>query len=169
MLTHLPAQDIQAHTRALYAYALRKVSDPELARDLVQDTLVAALDGAPSYRGESGLRTWLIGILKHKILDEYRARKYAPSRLDDVEEHALEAGSAKPDEALQQKRFWETFERQLAALPERSARALVLSVLGGLDTDEISRLLNVSRANLWVMLHRARRSLDKPLSAAMSS
>lgn len=169
MLSHLTAEELQAHTRALYAYAVRRVSDPELARDLVQDTLVAALDCAPSFRGQSGLRTWLVGILKHKILDAYRARKHAPASLDEAEEAAFEADGAQPDEALQRKRFWETLERQLAALPERSARAFVLSVLGGHDTGEICGLLNVSRGNLWVMLHRARRSLRKPLGAAMPS
>jgi RNA polymerase sigma-70 factor, ECF subfamily len=169
MLAHLSAAELQEHSRALYVYAVREVSDPELARDLVQDTLVAALGCAASFRRESSLRTWLVGILKHKILDSYRRRKQAPASIDEIDTAALEADGPRPDQALQQKRFWETLERQLAALPERSARAFVLSVLGGHDTEEICGLLNVSRGNLWVMLHRARRSLGKPLAAAMPS
>ena len=53
-------------------YARLQLRNPALAEDLVQETLLAGLEGAARFSGKSTIRTWLTGILKHKIIDQFR-------------------------------------------------------------------------------------------------
>jgi RNA polymerase sigma-70 factor (ECF subfamily) len=162
----LQPQAIEQHRQALYKYALRAVSDPDLAQDLVQDTFVAALSSGTAFRGDSSLRTWLVGILKHKITDTWRDRSRAMLSLDDVpadEDGApssiidsLKVETEDPEYKLEQKRFWEQFRKLLERMPARTAQAFLLADLGGDSTDEICAKLGVSRNNLWVLRHRAK-------------
>lgn len=70
---------LMSHADAMYAFALARLRDRDLAQETVQQALLAALDVSAAdphrFRGDSALRSWLIGILKHKILDQFRARK----------------------------------------------------------------------------------------------
>ncbi len=77
-----PATWLDRHGDALYAYALMRVRDASVAEDLVQDTLLAAIRSVDRFKGESSERTWLIGILKHKVLDHWR-RAGRERRLDE--------------------------------------------------------------------------------------
>ncbi len=174
MPTRLDAAQLDQHRAALTKYAMRAVSDADLAQDLVQDTFVAALSSG-GFRGESSLRTWLTGILKHKITDAYRERSRAMLSLDasgDDEENgppAIEAVGSEadnPEARLEQKRFWEQFRRLLEKLPERTAQAFVLADFGDESTDEICARLGVSRNNLWVLRHRARQFLRGAMAPA---
>ena len=170
-----PAQ-FERHRAALTKYAMRAVSDADLAQDLVQDTFVAAL-AAGTFRGESSLRTWLVGILKHKITDAYRERARAMVSLDAAAEDAEERGTPAieavgseadtPEASLERKRFWEQFRSLLERLPERTAQAFVLADFGDESTDEICARLGVSRNNLWVLRHRARQFLRGAMAPAM--
>jgi RNA polymerase sigma factor (sigma-70 family) len=75
MVAKLDASQLQEYRRYLYRYALQQVRDPELANDLVQDTFVAALEGGCRFEGRSAIRTWLVGILKHKIAERRSASR----------------------------------------------------------------------------------------------
>ena len=66
------AIDLATHRGAMLRFARRKIRDEELAEDAVQDALLAALSSRESFQGKSALRTWLIGILNHKIQDTFR-------------------------------------------------------------------------------------------------
>ncbi len=90
MTSRLDSQDLGVHTRYLTAYATRAVGDRDLAQDLVQDTLVAALSADAGFEGRSALRTWLVGILRHKIMDAYRERARAPASLDELHDAGVE-------------------------------------------------------------------------------
>jgi len=70
-----PTRWLEEHGDILYHYALGRVRNPDVAEDLLQDTLLAAFKGAASFSGQSTERTWLVGILKHKILDYFRTYK----------------------------------------------------------------------------------------------
>lgn len=174
MSSPLDAAQLDLHRAALTKYAMRAVSDADLAQDLVQDTFVAAL-ASGGFRGESSLRTWLTGILKHKITDAYRERSRAMLSLDatqDDDEHgapvfeAAGSDADNPEARLEQKRFWEQFRRLLERLPERTAQAFVLADFGDESTDEICARLGVSRNNLWVLRHRARQFLRGAMAPA---
>lgn len=177
-----PAPDPQAwlaeHGDALYRYALLRLRDTGAAEDMVQETLLSAWQNRASFGGHSSPRTWLIGILKHKIADHLRRRMREASlpdipdddimdRLfeDDADAHWRRAPSLweNPQEALRQQQFWAAFLACLDGLPERQANAFNLCELDGLSGDEACKVLGLSTTNLWVLLHRARLRLRECL------
>jgi RNA polymerase sigma-70 factor (ECF subfamily) len=178
---------LQEQTRTLYTYALKKLRDPTLAEDLVQETFVAALGSAGErFGGRSSVRTWLVGILKHKVMDAFRERAKAPVSYDD----AIQASStdraasdldtegasdglldtlpaeSTPEAAFVRKRFLQSCQRHLDSMPKQAASVFVLSDVLGHGTEEVCAMLGISKANLWTTLHRARRSLRSAVEAA---
>lgn len=140
----------------MVSFAVRRLRDRAQAEDAVQDALLAALEGFERFAGKSSLRTWLFGILKHKIVDRMRtAGREEPLDIDED----LQGEEAGPDEALARRRLRETIAASLSRLPARTARVLVLRELLGADASEICAELGISVSNLWVMLHRGRRRL----------
>ncbi len=177
--------DLRAQIEALRPYLLRyarlQLRDAAAAEDAVQEALLAALAAEASYAGRSNLRTWLTGILKHKIVDAIRRQSREPAQLpaeaegDPAEFDALfdrrghweEAPDAweQPEGALQQKQFLAALEACLRALPERTARVFMMREHLGLDTSEICKELGITPTHCWVMLHRARMALRLCLEA----
>ena len=160
---------VEEHGDALYRYALLRVNDPDLAGDLVQDTFLSALKGAENFRGGSTVRTWLIGILKHKIIDHYRRNKVEilssdasiGSEDDDLDhvDRASDTWAEAPSQLVENREFWATFTSCLEGLPEAHRRAFSLREFDGLPGEEICKILGVTPSNLWVILHRARAKL----------
>jgi RNA polymerase sigma-70 factor (ECF subfamily) len=163
--------DLDQHRDYLYAYALRRVADSGLAEDLVQDTFVAALGAAQGFRGNSSPRTWLTGILKHRIADNYRAPERGVESLDANAEAAPEVPAPDADPALdfEHARLWEALHKHLARLPARSAQAFVLAELEGRDAAEVSRVLGVTPNNVWGMVRRARKSLQESFGPELAA
>ncbi len=170
------AADIASHRQHLYRYALKELRDPVAADDAVQDTFAAAIAAQATFEGRSHTRTWLIGILKHKILDEYRRRARAPRVAAGVDEEGkpcafdldqLEAGAGgeasaaelDPEYAAARAKFWGAFSAHLGGMPAQMARAFTLHAIDGRDTDEVCAALGITPGNLWVLLHRARHKL----------
>lgn len=167
-----PETWLDAHGDALYRFALQRVREPALAEDLVQDTLLAALRARAGFAAQASERTWLIAILKNKIIDHYRRagrESPLPEHLDPDEAvdalfrdepdgHWAEPPSSwpRPDTALEQAEFWRVFQECLDALPARQSQAFVLSEIDGLTTAELCKLFGASTSNMWVLLHRAR-------------
>ena len=177
-------ESLASHRSYLYSYALARLRVPSAAEELVQETFLAAVEGQASFKGESKLRTWLTGILKHKIIDWHRGESRNPARpstrslahSDDSYEDTCDAlfDSAgnwvtppsawpNPEQSLDQRRFWETIERGLARLPSATARAFYLREFEGSSTEDICSELQITQSNCWVMLHRARLSLRQYL------
>jgi RNA polymerase sigma-70 factor (ECF subfamily) len=77
-----PEQWLDEHGDVLYRYALLQFRDEHKAEEAVQETLVAALQSRDRFQGGSSVRTWLIGILKHKVLDQFR-RESREAPLDE--------------------------------------------------------------------------------------
>jgi len=178
-----PEKWVNEHGDYLYSYALMRVRNGELAEEIVQDTFLAALKACHNFSGQSSERTWLVGILKHKIVDHFRrvsrerpVADFEMSSSDDDLfqksgewiEHWTQEGAPKewandPSQLVEQAEFWEIFNRCLAQLPARLAEAFKLREIDGLSSEEICQVLNVSPNNLWVMLHRARSLLRRSL------
>jgi RNA polymerase sigma-70 factor (ECF subfamily) len=162
----------------LYSYALPRVQDASVAEDLVQETFLAALKARTSYEGRSSARTWLMGILKHKIVDYFR-KNWREQPEETPELNIADADSdfdakgnwrlkparwkANPLKLYQQKVFFEVLNRCLSDLPSKLAHVFVLREMDGLDTEEICKVLKISPTNCWVMLHRVRHALRKCL------
>src|SRR6266404_4206918 len=90
---------IHTHRGYLLRVAVLQLRDSDLAEDVVQDTLVAALQGAKGFSGRSSLKTWLTGILKHKIVDAIRRKKREPAFATLEDECQLEDMDALFDES----------------------------------------------------------------------
>ena len=169
---------VEAHGDSLFAYALARVRNRDAAEDLVQETFLAALRGRSEFEGRSSQRTWLISILRHKIVDHVRhqARERASSvgaaderdGADFFDENAHwrdmpAKWPADPRQTLEQAEFWAGFEQCLTRLPAGLADTFCLRELEGLDNAELCKLLEISSSNLWTRLHRARMLLRQCL------
>jgi len=171
---------IESHRSYLLRYALLQLRDQGAAEDVVQDTLLAALEGATRFSGKSSLKTWLTGILKHKIIDQIRRQSREQplvsgdgegSEAEAVDALFLEDGHWRqppsnwgdPDKALENKAFIEVFEQCAKNMPAKTARAFMMREVMELSTEEICKELEISTTNCWVMLHRARLNLRECL------
>lgn len=175
-----PEQWVDLYGNYLYRFALSRLSDPETAQDLVQEALLAALQSYERFEGKSSIKTWLIAILKRKIVDHYR-RISNRQTTDDIESVAKnidalfdEAGRwrvmpnewvVNPSAAFEQKEFMEVLYQCLAKLPARLAEIFMLREFEELDTRSICRQLDITESNSWVMLYRARMQLRGCLDA----
>ncbi len=174
--TGLPI-DLAAHRLAMLRFARRKIRDDDLAEDAVQDALVAALSSRSSYEGRSALRTWLIGILNHKIQDVFRresryVRASSPQADSDASAEQSQVLSAAaietaeledPAHLVQQSRMREELAREIEALPKTLREVFQMQVLEGRSTSEVCATLGITEANCWVRLHRARKRLSERL------
>jgi RNA polymerase sigma-70 factor (ECF subfamily) len=169
---------VEAERAYLLRYAGRQLRDRHAAEDAVQETLLAALAGEAAFAGRSNLRTWLTGILKHKIIDAIRrASREAPapdpdtadleSALFDQSGHWVDPPSAwpDPDASLEQSQFFAVLERCLERLPAKTAQAFMMREHLGLETGEICKELGVTATHCWVLLYRARAALRECLQA----
>ncbi|MDP3083286.1 MAG: sigma-70 family RNA polymerase sigma factor [Rubrivivax sp.] len=144
----------------LVGFARRRLLDPRLAEDLVHDVFEAVISGRAAFAGRSALRSWLVAILKHKIVDLVRGRSGHDSLDNDSgPSQWLECPQARPDEhAEQRERLQQTLAR-VATLPAGLRDALELRLLQDRSTEDVCRRLAISPDNLFVRLHRARRQL----------
>jgi RNA polymerase sigma-70 factor (ECF subfamily) len=162
---------VDEHADVLFRYALQRVRHQDIAEDLVQETFVAALRTCDKFDGRSSERTWLVGILRHKIVDHIRRAAQERSRrgsevAETSGEPFFEANGhwkttpadwgSDPVAILSQRDFLKVFEKCFGALPQGLADTFVLRELEGLEPSDICTTLDISDSNLWVRLHRAR-------------
>jgi len=179
-----PEEWVQKHGDVLFGYALRYLSDPSEAEDLVQETLLAALKGQGTFAGISSERTWLISILKNKAIDRYRKsgrenQMLEPGRLAEPDDADFiltgpDTGSWQPDrrpsawsinskDPVERQQFWDHLQNCLGGLDERLAKVYNLRDIQEIEYGEICNLLSVKPTNLRVLLHRARKLLRRCL------
>lgn len=166
-----PETWLDRHGDCLYRVALLRVGDPDVASDLVQETFLAAFRSRESFSGRSTERTWLVGILKHKVIDRRRKFGRSPEVLEGEQaESALDGffdarrhwtrmpgrWPGDPGQALETGEFWDVLTGCLSGLPRRLAEAFVLRELEEMDRDVICRDLAITPVNLAARLHRAR-------------
>ncbi len=162
----------------LYNYAIVRVNDAEKAGDLVQDTFLAGLKAKDNFQGRSAERTWLISILKRKIIDTYR--RNATSRESSINEyqedisdgdfyrgddpfkgHWLEgkgpnSHSLMPEGELEQDELRQIIEKCISLLPPKLASVFIMKLIDEAESVEVCKELEITPSNLWVILHRAR-------------
>lgn len=171
----LDPSELAGHRSYLLRFALRQVRRREVAEDIVQDVLLAAVKGAGGFSGRSSVRTWLTAILANKIVDYWRRvpREVSIEALGEAdgfegtEPMFGENGSfarlpqawRSPEDSLTDKRIFETIESCLGQLSETGRRVFLLRELMGLSVEEICAELDVSATNCSVILHRTRMRL----------
>jgi len=174
-----PNNWVAAYGDALFGFALARVKNSDVAQDLVQETYSAALRYRKSFRGTSSEKTWLFGILKHKVFDYFgsaRSTRYVDrvtTYPDDIEPFLCARGggwnyplriAADPERACHYREFLDDLYRCLANLPQRASQVFIYREIDGLSTDEICRIFGISRCNCWTILHRAKRRLRRRLA-----
>ncbi len=173
-LATVTALEFAAHRSAMLRFARRKIRDEDLAEDAVQDALAAALASRDSFQGKSAMRTWLIGILNHKIQDVFRresryVRQNAhegadgePGGADPLAEALAAVAAAEhtdPAREVSRRRMRDALLLEIEALPPTLKDVFVMQVIENVPTDEVCRRLQITEANCWVRLHRARKRL----------
>ena len=178
---HFAIEWLQIYGDKLYSYALSRIGgDASRAEDLVQETLLAGIEGHAKFKGNASLETWLISILRRKILDHFR-RAYRNRERSDLAGKSVEEGqkwSGDPEKPVQagnwgldasqvceSKEFTKVFDTCLADLNPQLAEVFTLSVMDGLSTEEICSVLGITPTNLSVRLHRARLRLREMLQS----
>jgi RNA polymerase sigma-70 factor (ECF subfamily) len=165
---------VRHHAEALYCYAIMRVGEKDLAEDMVQETLLAALQSWESFAGDSSERTWLIGILRHKIQDFFRQHRDREQADDDPwcaeyfdkKRHwkdKLVDWKASPEVLAENSEFWKVLRYCLKELSQIIAKAFVMREMEGMSSEQVCKHLEISQTNLWVRLHRARLQLRRCL------
>ena len=177
-----PASWVDEHGDSLFRFAMMRLRDETLAEDMVQEALLSAIQSLNSYSGKSTERTWLTGILKHKIIDHYRKNKREVQITDeDTDLSGIDHFFDRPDkwdghwaipmrpvdpeqsphQVLERSEFWMVMNGCLSALPVRVASVFTLREMDGLTSDEVCDVLSLSASNFWVIMHRARMQLRR--------
>jgi RNA polymerase sigma-70 factor, ECF subfamily len=175
-------QWVDAHGDFLYSFAFSRTRDQWIAEDLVQDTLLAAMQARNSFAEKSSERTWLCGILKHKILDHFRKSSREVELTDEeadltsydylFREEGVWKGhwtaearpivwNDNPEQVLEHTEFRGILTHCLGELPGRVANCFTLREMDGFESKEICTILGISPSNFWVMMHRARLHLRR--------
>lgn len=171
-------QSLQKLRPTLLRFAMLQLRDEAAAEDVVQETLLAALEGKSTFSGRSQLKTWAVSILRNKIVDlmRLRSREGSLPLVDDQGDEDFDAlfdGSGHwqeppgdwgdPAAVLEQRGFYDVLELCMRSLPENLARVFTMREVLGFDTDEICKELKMSSSNCWVVLYRARMRLRECL------
>ncbi|WP_373699054.1 sigma-70 family RNA polymerase sigma factor [Neisseria dentiae] len=177
-------QKLAAIHQDVLRFAKIQLRDEYLAEDIVQDTLAAAIAKHSQFRGDAGLKTWVLSILKNKIADYFRSHKYTVSleslqeENDAIERHydhcfdenghwqladSPQNWQPAPEEAVARQDFFRALENCMQGLPQDAARIFYLREVMGWDVEEICREFAISKDNCYVILHRARNGLRRCL------
>jgi len=168
---------LNEHGDYLYRFALARLRDPHLAEDVVQETFFAAIKNN-SFAKQSSPRTWLTGILKHKIIDVMRKSNREMNASDlmseddaNMDEFFDDKGHWAdkpplwdvPDNALEQKQFIGVLQKCIDKIPNKLATLFMMRDVNETSNEEICKELNITSTNAWVMLYRARMGIRKCL------
>ena len=167
-----PNKWIDLYSDYLFNYTISRVSDREMAQDLVQDTFLAGLKSMKNFKGEASERTWLISILKRKIIDHYRKinsnKGKAEVRInyndsesegDWLEERVADPYDKTAEDTLQNTELGDAINNCLEKLPKKQADVFKRKTILGHETEAICNELNITASNLWVIIHRARTAM----------
>jgi RNA polymerase sigma-70 factor (ECF subfamily) len=163
---------VDEHADALYSFALVRVRNTETAKDLVQETLLAAWRNIENYQPELSMRAWLFSIMRNKLTDHFRSsarratveiqetdagQRYYFDEADHWQKAAYPADwDRTPNRYLDTKEFYKVLQACKNKLKQVQASVFTLKYLEGLESDEICQMLQLSPANYWVLLHRAK-------------
>jgi RNA polymerase sigma-70 factor (TIGR02943 family) len=159
----------------LYNYSISRVNNSDLAKDLVQDTFFAGLKSAKNFQGKASERTWLVSILKRKIIDYYRKinskkgqSEVRMSFYDDgenegswLEERVPQSWDNASEKKIENEELKNQLESCIQKLPEKYAIVFRMKNVQEFETEEICKELGITSSNLWVIIHRARTQLRK--------
>ena len=168
-----PTKWIDKYADYLYNYTIVRVNDVEIAKDIISETFLAGLNSKDNFKGEASERTWLISILKRKIIDHYRKsnsnKGKAEVRMnfkneDGEEENWIEEKVSDPfyknaEQKMENTELGLAILECLDMLNPKQANVFKLKTINNFDTQTICNECNITPSNLWVIIHRARKSM----------
>ncbi|HZY81588.1 MAG TPA: sigma-70 family RNA polymerase sigma factor [Cyclobacteriaceae bacterium] len=154
----------------LFSYCMIRVNHRETAEDLVQETLISAFRSKDSFKGESSEATWLVAILKNKIIDHYRKRDvlkdvqyYLESTEEDFSKNFFDASNghwlrdaAPADLNIEQGEFEKILLGCVHKMPPKLVPVFIAKFFDEEDSETICKVHNISSSNYWVIIHRAK-------------
>lgn len=171
-----PDKWIDRYADYLFNYTIVRVNDREIANDIVAETFLAGLNSMKNFKGEASERTWLISILKRKIIDHYRRvnsqKGKAEIKMDFpegelegewLEEKVADLSDKTAEDQMENRELGLAILDCLDQLPEKQAKIFKMKTIEEIDTEAICNEFQISPSNLWVIIHRARTSLAKCL------
>jgi len=185
-LSNVPSIDatkwVELYADYLYTYAYTRINDEDLAKDLVQETFLAALEKVESFKGNSSERTWLTAILKNKVIDTYRKKSSGLAKRPDIKEaeqeqsdffdhddghwnveHRPKEFGIEQENALLNKEFNYILQKCMEKLPALWLSVFTMKHMDDETTDVICKELKVTPSNFWVIIHRAKLNLRECL------
>lgn len=168
-----PNKWIDTYADYLFNYAVVRVNNSDIAKDLVQETFFAGLKSAKNFEGKSTERTWLVSILKRKIIDYYRKinskKGQAEVRMNFydngdnegswIEERVPQSWNNEAEKNIENNELKSQIDKCIDALPEKYAMVFRMKTIQEFETEEICKALDITASNLWVIIHRARTQL----------
>lgn len=168
-----PNKWIDNYADYLFNYAVSRVNDSNIAKDLVQETFFAGLKSAKNFQGKSTERTWLVSILKRKIIDYYRKinsnKGKAEVRMNFydtgenegswIEEKVPQSWNNDTEKDIENEELKTQLDQCINNLPEKYAMVFRMKTIQNFDTEDICKELDITPSNLWVIIHRARTQL----------
>jgi len=172
MRNHTIESWVSQFTGDLYHRAVSMVSDPELARDLVQETFLSAIEKFSTFRGSSSPKTWLMSILNHKIVDHYRQKFRQPilpepEMIDQFFDHngewmpdrQPERWHESDENLLDNEAFLSVLKICMDRLPDKWKDCINLKYILDKKSDEVCQELKITTSNFWQITHRAKLQL----------
>ena len=168
-----PNNWISQYSDYLFNYTITRVSDRVIAQDLVSETFLAGLKSMVNFKGDASERTWLVSILKRKIIDHYRKinskkgraevtmgySNYSDTEGDWLEEKIADPFDKTAEDKLENSELGDAIYDCLDKLPQKQAEVFKMKTILGYDTQTICNELDITASNLWVIIHRARAAL----------
>ena len=171
-----PQNWVELYSDYLFNYTISRVNDRDLAKDLVQDTFFAGLKSMSNFKGEANERTWLISILKRKIIDYYRKKNSKKGKAEVritykdeenegvwLEEQVSDNLNKNIEDAIVNEELADAIKNCMNKLPSKQLQVFKMKTIDGVDTETICNDLNITPSNLWVIIHRARTALAECL------
>lgn len=167
-----PEKWVDLYSDYLYNYTIVRVNDHEIAQDIISETFLAGLKSKDNFKGEATERTWLISILKRKIIDHYRKSNSKKGKAevrmeygndenvgDWLEEKAQDLNSKNAEDQIENEELGLAILNCLEQLNEKHATIFKMKTIDGIATEDICNEYNITASNLWVIIHRARTSM----------
>jgi RNA polymerase sigma-70 factor (ECF subfamily) len=154
---------LSRHQRRVYRFGLKMCRDPEDAKDVLQETLLAVARNVKDFRGASSVSTWLYTIARSFCIKKRRRSKFAPeleesldSRGPGLEARQILDPARGPDEELAGRQIETALEAAIAGLEPMYREVLVLRDVEGLTAPEVAEVMELSVEAVKSRLHRAR-------------
>ncbi len=173
-----PEKWVDRYADYLYNYTIVRVNDHEIAQDIISETFLAGLRSKDNFKGEATERTWLVAILKRKIIDYYRKINSTKGQaevsvsqiqfsdgetIEWLEEQVGNLGEKNAQELLENDELGVAIEECLGKINEKQAALFRMKTIEEMDTETICKELDITPSNLWVIIHRARKALAECL------